>query len=248
MRRTAAKLKEHWREIPGYEGLYEASSLGRVRSLGRWANSKLGSQQWRPGRVLKLLPNSNEYLCVNFICAAGHRKRRYVHQLVMEAFVGPCPEGMEVCHKDGKRTHNQRRNLRYGTRKSNNADRDRHGTTARGSSHGCAKLDEKDVVKIRDEYARGKTSTTHLAKKYGVTSSLISDILNQKSWKHVGGARCSKVLKSRRTESKLSPAKVRKIRKQYKSGKWLQKELAQEFGVSPSTVNDVVNHRRWKDV
>lgn len=113
--------REQWVDVPGFPG-YQVSDAGRVRSIVRRHNSH--------PHVMKLTVNAVGYLVVNI-----RRDKRptmfAVHQLVMLCFRGPCPDGQEVCHRDGIRTNAALDNLRYGTRASNEADKWTHGTQAR---------------------------------------------------------------------------------------------------------------------
>jgi len=120
---------EHWRPIVGYEGRYEVSDLGAVRSLPRLVRSGSGGLKPIPGTVMKPAIGKWGHLSVD-LYKGGKKTRRVfrVHRLVLEAFVGPCPEGMEVCHNDGIASNNRVGNLRYDTRSGNKLDRVRHGT------------------------------------------------------------------------------------------------------------------------
>lgn len=107
-------MRERWLPVVGYEGTYEVSDLGRVRSLDRVD----AAGQNLKGRILKPSPKSSGHLLVT-LCN-GNRRMSPVHRLVMEAFVGPCPEGREVCHyPDHDKTNNRLDNLMYGTRSEN---------------------------------------------------------------------------------------------------------------------------------
>jgi hypothetical protein len=100
----------------------------------------LGRMKYPPGlpRSLKASPTGAGYLGVTLCAtAAGIDKvTRHVHELVAEAFHGPCPEGQEVRHLNGNRFDNAARNLGYGTALQNAADREAHGRTARGDRNG----------------------------------------------------------------------------------------------------------------
>jgi hypothetical protein len=112
--------EEEWRWIPGWEGLYKASSWGRVKSMPRRTKHQL-----RPGKILApgLLPTG--YANVN-LSRNGRPKTHYVHRLVLEAFRGPPPEGMAEClHRDGDPMNNNIGNLAWGTPKDNARDRKR---------------------------------------------------------------------------------------------------------------------------
>ena len=114
-------MTELWSKIPGED--YEASSLGRIRSVDRWKRGGNGLRFYK-GKVLKASIDTGGYLTVTL----GNCDQRRVHCLVMLAFVGPPPKGMEVCHRDGVRPNVTLDNLYYGTRKQNIEDARRHGT------------------------------------------------------------------------------------------------------------------------
>jgi NUMOD4 motif len=87
---------ERWLPVPGWERLYEVSDLGRVRSLPR----KGGNNRWYGGKVL--VPYPHKGYPVVPLCRGGQRTMRAIHQLVLEAFAGPCPPGMQACHNNGQ--------------------------------------------------------------------------------------------------------------------------------------------------
>lgn len=105
---------EQWRPIPGFEDLYRVSSEGRIYSLRR-------------GRVLKGTPAPSGHLSLSLM-RDGIRTQAQVHALVLLAFVGPYPAGLEIRHLDGDPANNRLENLRYGTRQENVQDAIRHGT------------------------------------------------------------------------------------------------------------------------
>lgn len=126
---------EVWRTIPGYEGLYEVSDQGRVRSLDRVVAQRGRKSRMFPGVVLKhnlvgtrYREPGQGYHAVTLAYASDDHRRAYVHRLVMAAFIGPCPPGMEACHEDGDPRNNALYNLRYDTPSANNMDKWRHGT------------------------------------------------------------------------------------------------------------------------
>lgn len=123
-------MEEVWKDIEGYEGIYQVSNLGRVRSLDRYTE-QVGLQgctfeRFRRGTIIKQEPNKRGYLTVGLYDASVHKKRRlYVHRLVAMAFVQGYKAGTEVNHIDEDVTNNradnlewitQIENLRYGTR------------------------------------------------------------------------------------------------------------------------------------
>lgn len=182
-------MSEEWLDVKNWEGLYQVSNLGRVRSVDRPATvvNRFGVREVRlhRGRMLSAPPSKNGYPMVTFTRSGAIRKYRYVHDLVAEAFLGQRPEGMEVCHRNGIRTDNRADNLRYGTRSSNALDRHVHGTMnqARGEDHYFRRLSEADVRLIRQ--LRSTMSLRELARKFGVTHKTIAAAANRESWRHV---------------------------------------------------------------
>jgi len=117
---------ERWKDVPGYKGYYQVSDAGRVRSLSRIIIRSNGYPQTVRNRILKLSVGTYGHVQV-LLCRIGHRVTRTVHQLVLEAFIGRCPKGLEACHNDGVHVNNQLLNLRWDTHKSNMEDMGRHG-------------------------------------------------------------------------------------------------------------------------
>lgn len=129
------ELQEVWRAVPGWEGVYEASSFGRIRSLGRIVQ--------RAGRDMRvrekiLAPNVHHsgYLRVN-LSHGGRRSEQLVHWIIASTFHGPRPDGLEIRHLDGDPANNRFDNLRYGTSTENKADISRHGTNAKRNRTHC---------------------------------------------------------------------------------------------------------------
>lgn len=168
---------EIWKDIPGYEGKYQVSNLGRIKSLTRkvrGVNHYTGSEFARivPERILR----PGQY------CKAGHLSvvlgrvtaGKPVHQLVMLAFVGPSPQGCEVLHADGNPQNNELSNLRYDNRRENILDVYRQGKKWR-------KLSISDVEEIKFGLWCGY-SLAELAIPYGVSISAISCIKNGRTF------------------------------------------------------------------
>lgn len=123
---------ETWMPVVGYEGLYEVSDLGRVRSLDR--KDPLGRRL--RGKMLKLRAHPRGYMQTT-LTRDGVCVTKKIHRLVLEAFVGPCPSGMEACHDNGIRDDNRPSNLRWDTPRANAADRIAHGTQRGRSQTHC---------------------------------------------------------------------------------------------------------------
>lgn len=172
---------ENWRAIPGYEGFYEVSDLGNVRSLMRVDCAG----RTRFPRPLKGGRNLNGY---RFVSLYRDRigKTFKVCRLVLMSFVGPCPSGMEAAHNDGVSENDSLSNLRWDTHKGNCADKKRHGTsfTAHGVLNFWAKLTDSSVREIRQKHTSG-VPQKDLATEYGVNRSTMSMLINRKTWVHV---------------------------------------------------------------
>lgn len=179
-------LSETWKDIPGFEGRYQVSDLGRVRSLDRvtpqvhHASQKIMHVR-RPGRVLK--PRVDDgYLAVN-LYHDGQMIPTQVHRAVAAAFLGPRPEGLVTRHLDGVKTNNRPGNLVYGTCKENTEDDRRNGVLPLGEKLHNAKLTEAAVREIRA--LRGCETQVRLAERFGVCQSVISAVQRKERWQHV---------------------------------------------------------------
>lgn len=169
---------EVWKDIPGYEGRYQASNLGRIKSLKRKVrsvNHYTGKEFFRvvPERILrpgKYCRNGH----VSVVLKRGSNGQP-VHQLVMKTFVGEPPEGMEVLHINGDPTDNRLSNLRYGSRTDNILDVYEQGGRWR-------KLNTEDVITIRFMLFCGMCGVD-IAREYGVSQQTISSIKNRRTFK-----------------------------------------------------------------
>lgn len=119
---------ERWLPVPNWEDLYEVSDLGRTRSLDRMVRTHHNGRRFVPGRILRPGPASKYGHLRVVLCRNGETYPIQVHQLVMLAFVGPCPPGLEVRHLDSNPRNNALTNLVYGTRAENARDRVLNGT------------------------------------------------------------------------------------------------------------------------
>jgi hypothetical protein len=172
-------MDEVWRPVPEYEALYEVSNRGRVRSFTRSRLTTQGLKTWK-GRELSPFVDRNGYLYVNL--SAGKTARKIaVHVLVLSAFVGPRPDGLQACHNDGNRLNPVIGNLRWDTVAANSADRIQHGTSSHGERSGKARLTQAqvDAIRVRPE------NSILLAKEYGVASSTIRAVRLGQNWKRI---------------------------------------------------------------
>lgn len=176
--------QERWLPVVGYEGLYEVSDMGRVKSVARVIQRKGGRVNPIPEKILKPVM-CRRYPGVSLYRAGSPLKTPTIHTLVMTAFVGPCPEGIQVAHNNGDRTDNRLENLRYATPLENSGDKFEHGTVLRGEQIARAKLTEECVREIRRLYQTGAFSQQDIADKFGVVQSAVSAVLIGKTWAHV---------------------------------------------------------------
>lgn len=170
---------EKWLPVKGYEGRYEVSDGGRVRTVARWIPNGQPSGRHIAQAVLAPFRHSGGYSLVK-LSRDRKKTNQYVHRLVAAAFCGP-PTGAEVLHHDGDKTNNSAENLSWGSRADNVADRKRLGEFARGERHGHAKLTSKDVLAARED------SRTHavVAAELGVSRGLIRMIRERRVWVHI---------------------------------------------------------------
>lgn len=129
---TSSESGEAWRPIPDFHG-YEASDQGRIRSVDRYVTGSDGHRRLRRGKVLSPASDGLGRLHVPL----PGRKTRRVHRLVLEAFVGPCPDGMEACHANDRPSDNRLVNLRWDTRSENQRDSIRNGTHSMSRKTHC---------------------------------------------------------------------------------------------------------------
>jgi hypothetical protein len=162
------------RPIPSAPG-YRIKDGGEVWSCkrdGRWKalrGAKASSQQ---GHVS---------IC---LVVGGKKAYLWIHRLVLEAFVGPCPLGLEACHCDGNPSNNFISNLRWDTHYNNQEDRRQHGTLPIGEQHGNAKLTEDDIREIFRLFRQG-ISRREISKIIGSDYTNVCLILQRKAWAHV---------------------------------------------------------------
>lgn len=175
-------MDEIWKPVVGFEGKYEVSDLGRVRSLDRvieHTDKRKGTRVRRrfKGKMLRPGIASHGYPTVN-ICG----KSWCTNVLVLTTFIGPAPEGEECCHEDGTRTNSVLLNLRWGTRGSNVADMAKHGTKTVGTKFSSAKLTDETAREIRR--LKGIHPQSELARMFNVSPAAVQAVHDGRTWKH----------------------------------------------------------------
>lgn len=174
---------EHWLPVADFEGLYEVSSRGRVRSMDRIVPHGNHTSTLR-GKILAQSVGDYGYHRVSLYQDSKHTLRS-VHILVAEAFIGPRPEGMEVRHGPKGKLDNTPANLSYGTPLENTWDKIRDGALAQGTRLPQAKLTEDAVRECRARHAADSVSIRLLADEFGVAVTTMWYAIRGKTWKHV---------------------------------------------------------------
>jgi len=169
------KMNEIWKDILGYEGDYQVSNKGRVKSFVKYPE----------GRILKPCNRGNGYLYIN-LYKNGTKKKHSIHRLVATAFIKNPENKATVNHLDSNTTNNNLENLEWAT----HAENTKHGFEFgnfdnRGERQGNSKLTEKEVLEIRELYSKGNISQKEIAEIYGVSQQNIGYIINRKKWNHV---------------------------------------------------------------
>jgi hypothetical protein len=166
-----------WKPIPDWEGSYEASDKGEIRSVDRIVYFSDGRVRAYKSKVLSQYTDMNRYRKTT-LKKNGLDYRAHVHVLVCAAFFGRRPEGFVVRHKDGDNAHNALSNLAYGTYAENSHDTLLHGRRAREEVHGASKLTEKEVHGIR----AAKGTVSEIAEAFGYSRTTVWNVRNGKRW------------------------------------------------------------------
>lgn len=145
-------MNECWRPIAGFEGIYEASTTGKVRSVDRATKLANGNVRKYRGQLISQFENSAGYYVIR-LSKNGKTSPHRVHRIVAETFIGERGQGLEIRHLDGNPKNNDVSNLKYGTHSENMFDKRGHGTdyNANKSVGNCGHtlVDERNLVKSR---------------------------------------------------------------------------------------------------
>jgi len=175
---AGANVTEHWLPIPGWEGLYEVSDAGKIRSVDRIVANGANTTRFIRGRILALTCRDG------YMTATLKRQKRqqriYVNRVMLLAFK-PRADSSELlaCHDNGNRADNRLANLRWDDHSGNAADTALHGTRLVGERHPNAKLNLAAVREIRQSSASAK----NLADQFGVSASIIQHARSGRTWK-----------------------------------------------------------------
>lgn len=178
-------MQEIWKPVLGYEGRYEVSNLGAVRTVGRYISAPQGRIRWLPERNLSTHITARGYVQTMF--KVGSKAiHQLAHRLVAEAFIPNNGDLPQVNHLDGDKQNNCSTNLEWTTSQDNclHARHENLYEQARGEKAGGAKLTAAAVVDIRERAASGITHDS-LSRTYGIDRSAITRIINRQRWAHI---------------------------------------------------------------
>lgn len=178
-------MSEIWKDIPNFEGSYQVSNMGRVRSVDREVTYKDGKKCRHKGRVLKPYLNNKGYEYLK-LCIDNGRNNKSVHRLVLEAFKPHVNmSDLEVNHIDGNKLNNHLTNLEWVTRRDNILHAYDMGLIKnRGKDSYHVKLSNADVLDILQRLDTGE-SQGDIALDYGVGRTSISNINTGTTWRSV---------------------------------------------------------------
>ena len=180
-------MSEIWKDVVGFEGYFEVSNLGRIRSKDRIANKKNGRTQVVKGKIRSINFSGNGYGRVTFTIDNKRATTHLVHRLVAIAFLER-PEGcIEVNHKDMDKSNISVNNLEWVTpwENTNHAFKNKKIYRAKGSQNHKATLKEEDVLEIRKLYKTGKYRYKDIGEMFGVGYNVIGYIIRGKTWTHI---------------------------------------------------------------
>lgn len=235
--------QEVWKEVPGYPG-YQVSDFGNVKSFKHTNPKILKPGVWN-NRKSVVLSHKNG------------KTNNMVYRLVLSAFVGECPEGMEACHYDGNSMNDRLDNLRWDTPQNNCRDKNRHGTNLIGERNRNSKIKDADIVSIRQKFYDG-CIISEIAADYQVNPSCIYKIVVGESHQHLGGyIHKPKDYSTRHRNpsnygekchfSKINNSDVYEILRLIKTGYPLSK-IADQFGIAKKTVVRIRDKKAWKKI
>jgi len=245
---------EVWKPVVGYEGLYEVSSLGRLKRLPRTAGAGEATRSLSE-KIMK--PGKHSFGYSQFtLTKGGETENVLLHRLVLEAFDGPPPSpGLLALHGDGDPSNNRRNNLRWGTHKDNVEDSILHGTIYSGAKHHSSKLTDEDVHQIR-RLADAGAPFAWIGSQYGIAYQNAARIGRRQVWRHLPerswpepperrDGKKSEWFESQ--DSKLDTESVGQIRALRAAGgsfAW----IVMQYGVCGTAVRNVCLGKTWRHV
>lgn len=231
-------MGEIWKDIPGYEGLYQASNKGQIRSLDKdvWN----GHAYYKvPGRIMRPKIKNSGYK--ELVLRKNNKAKSItVHRLVCITFNGDKRnEHPVVCHRDGDSLNNNAENLYWATHKQNSQDMIDHGNSTFGKKARACQLNKKQVLEIY----KSKKSNKALAKEYNIGEAAISSIKRGKNWWWLTTGKRYKA-KKKEYAKKLNDELALKI---YDDNR-IAREIAEEYGVGIDAVYRIKQKKTWAHI
>ena len=176
--------KEKWLSVVGYEGLYEVSDHGQVRSVDREVVFSNGRVYQYPSHVLSPFIDKDGYRRVQ-LSSSGKTRKFFVHRLVLSAFTPTDGwETLQVRHGDDTPSNNHLSNLCWGTGQDNSNDCVERGRSPRGEKNARAKVTADDILNIRHMFSIGFSQATITA-FFGLSKAHVYQIVNGNKWQHI---------------------------------------------------------------
>lgn len=232
---------EEWKGVKGYEGIYEVSTYGQIKSLDRMIFNKNKKYQKANGTLLKFKKTKEGYYsCVLY---NNERKKAYllVHRVVAQNFISKTEEQIQVNHKNGVKTDNRVENLEWVTRKENIDHSIENGLTKIGSDSTSSKLKDNQVLEIRELFSSQKYSYSELGRMFNVDGAGIGRIIRGETWKHLPVKEYNFDIdamprKRREYVKKATDEEIALAVKYAKEKKYSKRKVAMMFNVSHPTI------------
>lgn len=247
--------EERWLALFEYEGIYQVSNRGRIRSLDRWITNKNDELQFISGKLLKLHRDRSGYFQV-YLCHNYHVELKSVHHIVAKSFLPP-PEGKIgsqlncycLNHVDGNKHNNCHDNLEWITHAENQQHAIDNGLFNSSGSQTQSKLTEAQVLEIWELLAEKRLSDRQIALCFDVSTKTIQKIKHGKAWRKVTGYEYSaSITKVNRFGSKLTIEQVKEIKVLLQERKLSIRKIAELYDVSKWTIRDIKRGHSWRDV
>ncbi|MBL5768239.1 HNH endonuclease [Bacillus sporothermodurans] len=241
-------LGEIWKDIKAYEGLYQVSNYGRVRSLDRMIWNKRNKSFYKAkGIILKGKRLKTNYIEVMLYDKQNNKREFLIHRIVAEAFI-PNPDNKpQVNHKNGVKHDNRDSNLEWVTRKENVNHALKKGLIKVGSKSTSSKLTEEQVIEIRALFGTKKYSFSELGRMFNVDGAGIGRIIKGQTWKHLPIIDYdfdidSLERKRRQRKLILTQEQINEAASMVDSG-ISKRKVAEHFGVTHTTINRFLKER-----
>lgn len=231
-----------WKNIPGYEGLYQASNDGEIKSMSRLNSCGISVRE----KLLKPTTSKKGYKYVG-LSKCGKLYSRSLHRLVALTFLENLLSLPDVNHKDGDKLNNHVSNLEWISKE----DHLKHTLTnnlqfkgSPGELNPSSKLTWENVSEIRRLRSLQILSISELAKKFLVSDTNIKDILKNKIWVDPKLPKFIKKLPTKR----LDEIKAKELKQLYSTGEFTQSSLSRIFNISTRSISDIVNNKTWRHI